>query len=371
MIQLQESYTEVGVGGAEEEHCHWSRPEPPSAVPQLVAAIVLCAIFMICELIGGYLADSLSVMSDAAHMLSDCGGFALALLAFRCAARAPTATMSYGYRRAEVVGAVASVLALWGLTGALAAAAAARLRSGQFDIQPDMMMLVSGAGVAFNIVLALVLHGCAKDIAHHHSHGGAACTQGARRASRHAHNGVTNGDLSLKDLADTEAHVHTSTARNINLRAALIHVIGDLIQSCGVLLAAIIIKIYPSAKVIDPVCTFVFGVVAVLTSARVLRDALAMLMQAAPRGFRMRECGAALAATRGVRHVHSLHAWALSTHHTVLTVHVAIDELADWEEVLQSCQRVARQFGVASAAIQVERYRGHMEACERCRPAAP
>lgn len=56
--------------------------------------------FQICEIVGGYLAGSISVMSDAAHMLSDCGGFALALLAFRCAARPPTATMSYGYRRA-------------------------------------------------------------------------------------------------------------------------------------------------------------------------------------------------------------------------------------------------------------------------------
>ncbi|VVC91346.1 unnamed protein product [Leptidea sinapis] len=88
----EETYTEVPVATAPdtEEHCHWSRPEPPSAVPQLVTALILCAVFMICEIIGGYLAGSLSVMSDAAHMLSDCGGFALALLAFRCANRPAT-----------------------------------------------------------------------------------------------------------------------------------------------------------------------------------------------------------------------------------------------------------------------------------------
>ncbi|XP_052741774.1 zinc transporter 2 [Bicyclus anynana] len=379
----EESYTEVSVAPAAEaeEHCHWKRPEPPSAVPQLLAALVLCAIFMICEIVGGYLAGSISVMSDAAHMLSDCGGFALALLAFRCAARPPNAHMSYGYRRAEVLGAMTSVLLIWALTGVFVYVAATRVRTGDYNIEPDMMMLVSGCGVAFNVVLALVLHGCASDIAHYHSHGGAACAHSHehssrglrlfRRRDKQPNGALPNGDYGMKDLAATEAHVAGSTARNINLRAALIHVIGDLIQSCGVLLAAILIKIYPEAKVIDPICTFIFSVLVLLTSARVVRDALSMLMQAVPTNFRYRECVSALGALSGVRHVHSVHAWALSTHHTVLTAHVAIDELADWEAVLQACQRLARQYGAASGAFQLERYAHCMASCADCRqPAA-
>ncbi|XP_050355917.1 zinc transporter 2-like [Nymphalis io] len=377
----EESYTEVPVAPPSEsdEHCHWTRPEPPSAVPQLVCALILCAVFMICELVGGYLAGSLSVMSDAAHMLSDCGGFALAILAFRCAGRQPTANMSYGYRRAEVLGAMTSVLLIWVLTGVFVYVAALRIHTGDYQIEPDMMMIVSGCGVAFNVVLALVLHGCASDIAHHHSHGGAACSHAheARRFQlfrRHkqSNGALANGDYGMKDLAGADAHVASSKARNINLRAALIHVIGDLIQSCGVLLAAVLIKIYPDAKVVDPVCTFVFGVLVLLTSARVVRDALAMLMQAVPAHFRYRECVASLSAVNGVRHVHSVHAWALSTHHTVLTAHIAIDELADWEAVLHSCQQLARsQFNVASAAFQVERYSSCMTTCRHCRqPAA-
>ncbi|XP_032523969.2 proton-coupled zinc antiporter SLC30A2-like isoform X1 [Danaus plexippus] len=374
----EESYTEVSVAVAPdaEEHCHWPRSEPPSAVPQLLAALILCGIFMICELVGGYLAGSLSVMSDAAHMLSDCGGFALALLAFRCANRPPDATMSYGYRRAEVLGAMTSVLLIWALTGIFVYVAAIRIHTGEYDIEPDMMMLVSGCGVAFNIVLALVLHGCASDIAHHHSHGGAACSHTSpkfRLFRREQKNGaVANGDYSMKDLSSTEAHVSGGKTRNINLRAALIHVIGDLIQSCGVLLAAVLIKIYPDAKVIDPVCTFVFSVLVLMTSARVVRDAIAVLMQAVPGDFRYRECVAALSAVNGVRHVHSVHAWALSTHHTVLTAHIAIDELSEWESVLSSCQQLARrQFDVSSAAFQLERYNTAMDTCTKCmQPAA-
>ncbi|CAG5026507.1 unnamed protein product [Parnassius apollo] len=384
----EESYSEVQVGSSSEpEHCHW-RPqaEPPSSVPQLLAALLLCAVFMVCELVGGYLAGSLSVMSDAAHMLSDCGGFALALFAFRCARRPPDASMSYGYRRAEVLGAMASVLLIWALTGIFVYVAALRVRTGEYSIEPDIMMIVSGCGVGFNVVLALVLHGCASGIAHHHSHGGAACAHThapesrsprvgfrlfRRTANKHP-NGLVNGDYSLKDMASAEADVITSRTRNINLRAALIHVIGDLIQSCGVLLASVLIKFYPEAKVVDPICTFVFSVLVLLTSARVVRDALSMLMQAVPKDFRYRECVAAMSAVNGVRHVHSLHVWALSTHHIVLTAHIAIDDLSEAERVLHACQRLAReQFLVQSATFQVERYSGAITTCRDCRqPAA-
>ncbi|XP_068624994.1 proton-coupled zinc antiporter SLC30A2-like [Battus philenor] len=383
----EETYSEVQVGASSEpEHCHWRlQGQPPSSVPQLLAALFLCAFFMVCELIGGYLAGSLSVMSDAAHMLSDCGGFALALFAFRCARRPPNATMSYGYRRAEVLGAMASVLLIWALTGIFVYVAALRIHTGEYNIEPDMMMIVSGCGVAFNVVLALVLHGCASGIAHHHSHGGSSCghehgnTQESqprlsfrmfRRSTHKQTNGLVNGDYSMKDMASVEADV--SVTKNINLRAALIHVIGDLIQSCGVLLASVLIKFYPDAKVVDPICTFVFSVLVLLTSARVVQDALGILMQGVPKNFRYRECVAALSSVCGVRHVHSVHVWALSSHYVVLTAHIAIDELSEAERVLHECQRVAReQFPVQAATFQVERYTGAVAACRDCRqPAA-
>lgn len=386
-----ETYTEVPVSpAAEGEHCHWKpHAEPPSAIPKLFVALVLCGFFMICELIGGYLAGSISVMSDAAHMLSDCVGFGLALLAFHCARRRPDVHMSYGYKRAEVLGAMVSVLLIWALTGVFVFVAAMRLRTGEYDIEPDMMMLVSGCGVAFNVILALVLHGCASDIAHHHTHGGAACSHshvhthghshGAspqrsllrifrRREQKQANGTLVNGDYTMKDLANTEANVVGPQARNINLRAALIHVIGDLIQSCGVLLASVLIKFYPSAKFVDPICTFLFSILVLLTSARVVRDALAMLMQGVPKDFRYRDLVSSLSSINGVRHVHSVHVWALSTHHVVLTGHVAIDELTDPDLVLHACQEIARtNFSVQSATFQIERYSASMLSCDTCR----
>ncbi|XP_063897487.1 proton-coupled zinc antiporter SLC30A2 isoform X1 [Helicoverpa armigera] len=378
----EETYTDVPVTPTTDDHCHWKpQSEPPSAIPQLFTALVLCGIFMICELVGGYLAGSLSVMSDAAHMLSDCGGFALALLAFHCAKRPPDVSMSYGYKRAEVLGAMLSVLLIWILTGIFVYVAILRLHSGEYNIEPDMMMIVSGCGVGFNVILALVLHGCASDIAHHHSHGGAACSHSHSHAStsrgwrlfrrardqKPTNGALVNGDYTMKDLASVEASVVGSEPRNINLRAALIHVIGDLIQSCGVLLASILIKFYPEAKVVDPICTFVFSFLVLLTSARVVRDALNMLMQAVPPNFRYRELVSSLSGLPGVRHVHSLHAWALSTHHVVVSAHVAVDAGAERDALLRDCQRLARTHGAANATFQLETYTSRMRSCTVCR----
>lgn len=384
-----ETYTEVTVApsGVTNEHCHWkSKPDPPSAVPQLVIALVLCGFFMVCELIGGYLACSLSVMCDAAHMLSDCGGFALALLAFHCAKRKPDTTMSYGYKRAEVLGAMVSVLLIWVLTGVFVYLAAVRLYSGDYDIEPDTMIVVSGSGVLFNIVMAIVLHGCGSSIAHHHTHGGAPCTHTAqpsgpsrtwlqrlrsKKDNKHSSNGTVangiNADYTMKEFNDEPNVVSDSQGRNINHRAALIHVIGDLIQSCGVLIASIVIKIYPAAKFVDPLCTFVFSILVLVTTAKVVKDALSMLMQAVPKDFRYRACVAMLSSVSGVRHIHSLHVWPLSTHHIVLSAHVAIDDLTDPDLILRSCQDILRkEFNVQSATLQVERYTEDMRQCDTC-----
>ncbi|KOB72020.1 putative Zn2+ transporter [Operophtera brumata] len=566
---LIEAYTDVPVAPPQDtdEHCHWTHAQPPSAIPQLVVALVLCMFFMICEVIGGYLAGSLSIMCDAAHMLSDCGGFALALLAFHCAKRRP-----------DVLGAMVSVLLIWVLTGVFVYVAAVRLHTGDYSIEPDMMMIVSGCGVAFNVILAIVLHGCASDVgelhylymyiysiepdmmlivsgcgvafnvilaivlhgcasdvgelhylymyiysiepdmmlivsgcgvafnvilaivlhgclsdvgelhylymyiysiepdmmlivsgcgvafnvilaivlhgcasdvAHHHTHGGAACSQHAH-AHAHAHehdearfrlfrrerkqNGaLVNGDYTMKDLSSNEASmaVASSSTRNINLRAALIHVIGDLIQSCGCVstLSALsgvrhvhslhvwalsshytVLSAHLAIVRVDAV-----GAERRAARALVARVGALLALHRALGASRYRYCVSALS---GVRHVHSLHVWALSSHYTVLSAHLAIvrvdavgaerraaralvarvgallalhralgasryrycvstlsalsgvrhvHSLHVWA-LSSHYTRIARSdFGVQSATFQIERYSPRMLSCTQCR----
>lgn len=118
------------------------------------------------------------------------------------------------------------------------------------------------------------------------------------------------------------SHTHTQDEENMNVRAAAAHVLGDLLQSCGVLLAAIIIKFFPNFKAADPICTVFFAVIAVLATARVGKDSAGILLEATPGNIE--EISLGLRHLAGVKHLHSLHMWSLSPGKEALVAHLAV-----------------------------------------------
>ncbi|CAG9833179.1 unnamed protein product [Diabrotica balteata] len=305
-------------------HCHDAlrSSEDSSAWKKLSSAAIFCGIFMIAELVGGYLAGSLAVMTDAAHLFSDLIGFLISLLAIWVGKKPPTKRMTFGYYRAEVIGALLSVLTIWLLTAILSAMAIQRIYTKDYEIQADTMMIISALGLVVNIIMGAILHG----ICHTHSHG---------LSSQHSHSG--------------------SSSSNINLRAATIHVLGDLVQSLGVLLAAIIIKFEPTAKIADPICTILFSVIVIFTTVRVGRDSFWFLLEGSPvDSIKLKN---ELTKLAGIKHVHSLHAWALSPGKNIISVHLAVDEYCDRDALLKkAASAIQSQISVLSCTIQVEAY---------------
>lgn len=115
---------------------------------------------------------------------------------------------------------------------------------------------------------------------------------------------------------------HSQDHENINIRAAAAHVLGDLLQSCGVLLAAIIIKLFPNFKAADPICTVFFTVVVVLATVKVARDSANILLEASPDNIEDISLG--LRHLPGVKHLHSLHVWSLSPGRDAVIAHLAV-----------------------------------------------
>lgn len=115
---------------------------------------------------------------------------------------------------------------------------------------------------------------------------------------------------------------HSHNAENINVRAAVAHVIGDLFQSIGVLIAAIIIKVYPTAKSADPICTVLFTFIVIFVTRKVARDSVIILMEASPRN--VMEILTIFRNIPGVEHVHSLHVWSTAPGKDMLTAHLAV-----------------------------------------------
>ncbi|NWH71622.1 ZNT3 protein, partial [Piaya cayana] len=247
----------------------------------------------------------------------------------RVSTRAPTKTMSFGWHRSETLGALASVLSIWVVTGALVYLAAARIISNDYEIEARAMLATSAGAVGVNLVMAHILH---------------QTPVGAERLGG-------SGDCRASPAQPGSASV----------RAAFVHVVGDLLQSLGVLTAAAIIYTKPQYKIADPISTLFFSIFVLGSTITILRDVLRVLMEGAPRGLEFDAVKATLLGVSGVQGTHDLHLWALTLGQPVVSAHVAIDAGTDPELVLREATAQLRaRFGVTCCTLQVERYREEM-----------
>ncbi|XP_055478578.1 probable proton-coupled zinc antiporter SLC30A3 isoform X1 [Psammomys obesus] len=339
-------------------HCH-RHPAPQSgfsperlkAQRQLYAACAVCCVFMAGEVVGGYLAHSLAIMTDAAHLLADVGSMVASLFSLWLSSRPATRTMTFGWHRSETLGALASVVSLWMVTGILLYLAFVRLMHSDYHIEGNAMLLTASVAVCANMLMAFMLHQTGSS----HSHGPRGTEYAPLEEGRGSH-------------SHSPSQPHPLRLGNTSVRAAFVHVLGDLVQSIGVLVASILIYFKPQYKVADPISTFLFSICALGSTAPTLRDVLRILMEGAPQTVGFEPVRDALLSVPGVRATHELHLWALTLSYHVASAHLAIDSTADPEAVLaEASSRLYSQFGIASCTLQVEKYRSEMARCKHCR----
>uniref|UniRef100_A0A8C6B386 Solute carrier family 30 member 2 n=1 Tax=Monodon monoceros TaxID=40151 RepID=A0A8C6B386_MONMO len=233
----------------------------------------------------------------------------------------------------EILGALISVLSIWVVTGVLVYLAVERLISGDYEIEKGTMLITSGCAVVVNIIMGLILH----QSGHGHSHG-------------HEH-----------------SHDTSQQQENPSVRAAFIHVVGDFLQSLGVLVAAFILYFKPEYKFIDPICTFLFSILVLGTTLTILRDVILVLMEGTPRGMDFMAVRDLLLSVEGVEALHSLHIWALTVAQPILSVHVAIAGNADAQAVLKAARTCLQgKFHFHTVTIQIEDYSEDMKDCQSC-----
>ncbi|XP_038078882.1 zinc transporter 2-like [Patiria miniata] len=408
-----EPLLDLASSGTDVDHCHaassGSGPDNTSnrrAQKQLMFATVVCFLFMVGELVGGWISGSLAIMTDAAHLLSDFTSFLISLFALWIARRPPTAKMSFGYFRAEILGAVVSVLMIWVATGILVYLAVQRVITQKFDIDGTVMLITAGCGLGINILLAVVLHFSGHThshggLGHGHSHGGGHDHEDDDDDSHghgHSHNSdrpedkeegrphsiqadsinyeesepllaaEANGTLPQVRAVKRKHHKHKKSQGNMNVRAAFIHILGDLIQSVGVCIAAVIIIVKPTWKIADPICTFVFSILVLITTILILRDAIQVLMEGVPRHINLKDLHMDLKSLPHVKMAHGLHVWSLTTTQAAMAVHLCIDPGEDSEMILQEASQLVRtKYNITFSTIQVEHFKPEvMMYCGRC-----
>ncbi|OWZ05019.1 Cation Diffusion Facilitator (CDF) protein [Phytophthora megakarya] len=343
-----------------------------AAQRKLQIACLCSLIFMCAEVVGGFLAGSLAIMTDAAHLLSDVAGFCISLFAIWMSTRPATNSLSFGFQRAEVIGAVTSVLLIWVLTGVLLYEAVVRFiecldPNPIVHVNGKFMFIVAVIGLLVNLVLMQIL-------GHGHSHGGHENSHEDNHG--HSHGGGHSHD---RDAKSTTAKVHAMTptkqvtvshghshndrnhhthgeeekkSENLNIRSAYIHAVGDFIQSLGVCIAGGLIWLKPEWQIADPIATFIFSILVMGTTIGIIQESVHVLMEGTPHGIDIKEIEKGLQGCLSVITVHDLHIWSLSAGVPSLSVHLVSD---DTDTALQSAQQYLMSKGIVHTTIQVEK----------------
>jgi cobalt-zinc-cadmium efflux system protein len=268
----------------------------------LLIALAVTLGYAVVEFVGGRIFGSLALMSDAGHMLSDSLALGLAAFAARVAARPAGVRHSYGFARAEVVAAFVNSLAMLLIVVLIVVEAVARL----LEPQP-----VAGLGVMVVAFCGLVVN------------------------------------LGVAFLIGRGEH-------NMNTRAALVHVVGDLIGSVAAITAGAVIY-FTGWQPIDALLSVVIALLILASTVGLSRDALHVLMEGVPAGVRLEEVGQALSQIEGVRAVHDLHVWNISSGQVALSAHVDLEDLANWPVLLESARRMLQaRFRIAHVTLQPE-----------------
>ncbi len=305
------------------DHHHRGHDHPhhvyPSSSRALALALALTLGYAAVEAIAGWAAGSLALLSDAGHMLTDSGSLALAAAAAWLAQRPPSRRHSYGLGRAETLAALINALLMVAVVAAISAAAAGRFLN-PTPVRGDLVTLVALVGLGVNLGAAWLLMG--------------GLSPGPALAG--------GGDLQVP------------AGRNINVRGALLHVLGDLLGSIAALVSGVVI-LHTGWTPVDPLLSLAIALLILISSLRLLRDALHALLDGVPPDLDLATVGRAMAGVKGVRSVHDLHIWSLSAEHTALSAHVVLRRLEDWGEVLTRLRTLlATQFRIDHITLQPE-----------------
>ncbi|NXC33948.1 ZNT4 protein, partial [Campylorhamphus procurvoides] len=318
---------------------------------RLALAAILYLLFMTGELIGGYVANSLAIMTDALHMLTDLSGIILTLLALWLSAKSPTKRFTFGFHRLEVLSAIISVLLVYILMAFLLYEAVQRTIHMDYEINGDIMLITAAVGVAVNLVMGFLLNQSGHLHSHSHSHPHHHVPQSHSPSTAHGHG---------------SSHGHSSLA----VRAAFVHALGDLVQSIGVLVAAYIIRFKPEYKIADPICTYVFSILVVLTTVRIVCDTGVIILEGVPRHLNVDRIKEDLMKIEDVYSIEDLNVWSLTAGKTTAIVHLQLvpGSSSKWEDVQAKARHLLlNTFGMYKCSVQLQSYKQEIsKTCASC-----
>lgn len=270
---------------------------------RLLITLVLAAGYMVAEFVGGWLTNSLALLADAGHMLSDVAALALSWFAIWIAERPADSRRTYGYYRAEILAALVNAATLIAISLVIFYEAFRRI-SEPPEVQGGLMMAIAFGGLVVNIVCLLILSG--------------------------------------------------GRGENLNVHGAWLHVATDALGSVGAIVAGVLIWAF-GWDWADPLTSVLIGLLVIHSSWRLLAESVSVLMESAPRGTDVDEVRSALIEIEGVTAVHDLHVWTITSGMPALSVHVVTTDDEPHAALLRRVRAVLHdRFGIDHMTVQIE-----------------
>lgn len=267
--------------------------------------LVLTTFFTLVEVVGALLSNSLALLSDSAHMISDVIALCLSMTAIYMATRNPDHKYTFGYLRFEIIASFLNGLALALIALGILVEAVQRIMHPQ-TVDHQVMLIIAAIGLVVNIVLTAVLSSSTKE------------------------------------------------EKNLNVQSALWHFLGDLLSSIGVIISGVIIS-FTGYVIVDPIISMAIAGIIFTGGAKITRESYLILMESVPENFNLDEIRAEIGRVEGVQDVHELHLWGISTDHYSLSAHVFIrQDIQPFCVILAITEMLKEKYGIPHSTIQIE-----------------
>jgi cobalt-zinc-cadmium efflux system protein len=268
----------------------------------LKGALILTALFMIAEVVGGLISNSLTLLADAGHMFTDVGALAFSLFVVWLARQPATSQKTYGYLRWEILAALMNGAVLLAVSAGIVWEAIQRLRTPE-PVETGLMFSIGVAGLLVNAISARLLH--------------------------------------------------AGSSHSLNVRGAYLHVMSDLLGSAAAVVAALFIR-YKGWAIADPIASIVMTLLIGRSSWSLIRESVDVLLEATPAHIDLKKVHGALAGVHGVQSVHDLHVWTLTSGVVAMSAHALVPDPAEHQSALEDMTRAVAALGIHHVTIQLE-----------------
>jgi len=286
------------------DHGHHHHHNVDATKKAFIVGIVLNLAFTIIEFVYGFIANSVALMADAGHNLSDVLGLIIAFVASRLVLKKASKRFTFGLKASTIISALMNTSFLFIAVGMILYEAILRI-NGQVEVQTEIMMIVAGIGIVINFVTAMFFHS-------------------------HAHD-------------------------DLNAKGAYLHLLGDAAVSLGVVVAGLLIK-YTGINIIDPIVSIFISLFIIYGTWSIFKEALFLSMNSVPEKIKLDEVEKFLKNIKGVESIHDLHVWAISTTENALTAHLYVPDNNSHEEILKEIkENLKTKFHIQHSTIQIDK----------------